>query len=381
MQTIHPFRLAEWEAVQSKAKKRWLTSVLGERPTVESVRATMVNPHTITLLEWLAFAVLIVLTAFTSYKVAALAVPFATDSLATLTHGAPVADWVRVSFILVTSALFILLATPSVIYFKLLAHEPELVAERKDTRYIQWYWWWRLDYITPRLPSLIVYLSVIWLVFLSSQLPGSPFEQYLPVIVEVGLAALVGNIMTKRKMYQKVLVDAWKERTAPYDERLKNYETDGSYLRILYQIMREELTRLQRPDPQTRKLGHPNAWMEQALESDVYRVVSGEYRRLTAGSQFAAEVSSPSQPTAVVEAHEPPPQKVVAQSAVTLRTPPAGDRVWTPQTLLHDLQVRGLHPARGKYTEADLKADYAPGYDARAAWRAGAKDGFQQLGS
>lgn len=376
MQTIHPFRLAEWQAVQSKAKKQWHTNVLGERPTVESVRATMVNPHTVTVLEWLAFAVLIVLTVFTSFKVGSLAVPFAIDSLATLTHDGEVAGWVQSAFIVVTAALFMLLATPAVIYFKLLSYEPEIVSERKATQYTRWYWMWRLDYLTPRLPSLIVYLSVVWLVYLSSQLPGSPFEQYLPVIVEVGLATLVGNIMTKRKLYQKVLVDAWKERTAPYDERLKNYETDGSYLRILYQIMREELTRLQRPDPATRKIGHPNAWMEQAQEGDVYRAVSAEYRRLTSGSQFAAEMVNPTPVAQVVEQ-----ATASTEPAQVLRTPPAGDRVWTPETLLHDLQVRGLHPARGEYTEADISRDYTPGFDARKAWRAGAKTSFQKLGS
>lgn len=380
MQTVHPFRLAEWSAVQAKAKKQWLANVLGERPTLESVRATMVNPHTISALEWIAFAVLIVLTAFTSFKVAALAVPFATESLKTLSHTGEIAEWVRVSFIAVTAILFMMLANPSVLYFKLLAQEPELVAERKETRHTRWFLYWRLDYLTPRLPSLIVYLSVIWLFYLSSQLPGSPFEQYLPVIVEVGLATLVGNIMTKRKNYQKVLVDAWKERTAPYDERLKNYETDSGYLRILYQIMREELTRLQRPDPQTRKMAYVNAWMEQAAENEVYRTVSAEYRRLTSGAQFAADVTGGNTPAPVVNVPQPVVQSTVASAAPPKRTPPAGDRVWTPQTLFHDLQVRGLHPAQGEYTEANLKEDYAPGFDARRAWRAGAKTLFQQLG-
>lgn len=364
---IAKLRLNEWQAIQARAKKLWLANSLGERPTFDAVKKNLPNPHTISALEWLAVVVLIVLTAFTSYKVGALAVPFATHTLETLTQHTPLADWVQTTFIGVTALLFMLLATPSVIYFKLLSHEPEVSAEKRETRQTKWYMRWTLDYLTPRLPSLIVYISVGWLVYISSQLPGTAFEQYLPVVVEVGLAALVGNILRKRADFNKIVTDALFEKTEPYDTRLKSYETDGAYLRTLYQVMREEVSKLKRPEPNGRGYGQVNAWLEAADDQVVYRILSAEYRRLTSGDQFAHAVVAGTPETQ--EENEP------EQNRIMLRKPPMGDQFWTPDTLAHDLRVRGLDPQAG-YTEEQLRNDYDSAYKPRSAWRGGARKQF-----
>lgn len=366
-ENIAKLRLNEWQAIQQRAKKLWLANSLGERPTFDGIKKTLPNPHTISALEWLAVVVLLVLTAFTSYKVGALAVPFATHTLETLTQHTSLAEWVQTTFIGVTALLFMLLATPSVIYFKLLSHEPEVTQEKRETRQTRWYMRWTLDYLTPRLPALIVYISVGWLVYISSQLPGTAFEQFLPVVVEVGLAALVGNILKKRKNFNKIVTDALYEKTEPYDTRLKNYETDGAYLRTLYQVMREEVAKLKRPEPNGRGYAQVNAWLEAADDQVVYSILSKEYRRLTSGDQFAHAV--------VAGTAETPVENEPTEIRTTLRRPPMGEQFWTPDSLAHDLRVRGLDPAQG-YTEAQLQADYDKAYKPRSAWRAGARKQF-----
>lgn len=361
---FHKLRLNEWNAITGRAKKLWLTNVLGTRPTFKEVRSTIPNQHSISALEWLAMVVLVVLTAFTSYKVGALAVPFAQHTLETLTGHTYLAEWVQVSFTLVTALLFMLLATPSVIYFKLLSHEPEVSNEKRDTKHTSWWMRWTLDYLTPRLPSLIVYISVGWLVYISSQLPGTPFEQYLPVVVEVGLAALVGNILEKRKNFNAVVSDALYERTQPYDAALKNFEKESSYLRILYQVMREDSAKIKRLDPSTRREEKVNAWIEAADDDLVFRVLSAEYNRIMAGDNFADAIINGTSRTQQVD--EP------VEIRSTLRVPPAGMKAWTPEALAHDLRVRGLDPALG-YNEDQLSKDYDKAYKPRSAWRGGAK--------
>lgn len=367
-QVFHKLRLIEWQAIQAQAKKIWLRDVHGERPDFVSVRSNMPNQHAISALEWLAMVVLIVLTAFTSYKVGALAVPFAQHTLETLTGHTYLADWVQTSFTVVTAFLFMLLATPSVIYFKLLSHEPEVTAEKKDTKLTPVLQRLGLEYLTPRLPGMIVYFSIFWLIYISSQLPGTVFEQYLPVVVEVGLAALVGSILKKRKDFNDVVNDALAEQTKPYDLILKNFEKETAYLRILYQVMRESVAKVKRLDPAVNKERHLNAWLEAADDSVVYKVLSAEYNRLMAGDSFAADVLTP----------RTQPEDDPAEIGSTLRTPPAGMKAWTPEALVHDLRVRGLDPAAG-YNEDRLSKDYDSAYRPRSAWRGGAKALF--LGS
>ncbi len=366
---FHKLRLNEWQAIQTQAKKIWMRDVLGVRPTFNEVRSTMPNVHSISALEYLAMLVLIVLTLFTSYKVGALAVPFAQHTLETLTQHTALDQWVQVTFTIVTAFLFMLLATPSVIYFKLLSHEPEITIEKRDTKALHWYSIFSLDYLTPRLPGMIVYFSIFWLVYISSQLPGTVFEQYLPVVVEVGLAALVGHILKKRKDFNDIVNDALAEKTKPYDLMWANYETEGAYLRILYQVMQEAVVKIKRLDPAARREVQVNAWLEAADESVVYRVLSAEYHRLNQGNSFAQDVISGE----VATQAEP-----VADEIRTKRLPPAGLRAWTPETLCHDLRVRGIDPAAG-YNEDQLAKDYETAYKPRSAWRGGAKALF--LGS
>lgn len=362
---LAPLRMEEWAAIQKKAKAIWEKTHLGTRPTFDEVKKTRPKTHSISVLEYAAMLVLVVLTIFTSYKVGALAVPFAEDTLELLGGHAPLAEWVKVSFTLVTMLLFSLLATPSVIYFKLLAHEPEIINEKAATQAYTFWQKFSLEWVTPRLPAMVVYGTIAWLFVISAQLPGTPFEQFLPVVVEVALATLVGNILDKRTEDNRLIYQALKEKTDPYDLRLKTYEKDGQYLKTLYQTMREGVMAIMRSDPTTRRTHRVNAWIEDADEGTLYRVLSAEYNRLNGGERFANDQINPTVAAAVVEVegHEPK------------RTPSTGENAWTVDSLVHDLRVRGLDPAAG-YSEMQLLKDYAPKFGARDAWRGGAKKAF-----
>ncbi len=358
---------AEWASIQAQAKTRFEKEVVGAKPTAKTVRKTLVNPHTINLLEWLALLSLAVIFVFTSFKMGTLAVPFADGSLEVLGQHTYIAPIIAIGFKVATATLFILLATPTLIYAKLLDASRTIQDDKRTTRNYPWYQKVSLAYLTPRLPFLVVYLSLAWLVYTSSLLPGSPFEQYLPVLVEITLATLVGDLLIKRAATDKLLRDALKEKTDKYESKVANYESDTGYLRLVYQIMRERLLNLERATSGYRKV-KVNAPLLQAEEHVVNAVVLAEYRRLTGGHNFAKKALTPTE--SVEEA-----DRIVPQAADGLRKPPAGQTAWTAESLLHDLQVRGIDPASG-YGEAQISRDYAPDHKARAAWRAGARDAF-----
>lgn len=374
------FRAKEWNEATRKARVKFEREVLGVRPTFDTVKKDIPNPHTISPLEWAAMLVLIVLTIFTSFKVGALAVPFAVEALATLTQHTEINIHIQNIFIIVTAFLFMLLATPSLLYFKLLDQEPEILAEKKATVGYGWSKRLTLDYITPRLPYLMVYISLGWLIYISATLPGTPFEQFIPVVAEIGLAALVGNLLKKRTDFNNIVYAALSERTAPYDKRKADYEQDGQYLRILYQIMREDLMLLPRGIVGGKKQ-YPNAWIETASAEDVDAVIVAEYKRLTGGLHFAAKVTGAEPlPESISVTLPTQPKLDVVPNAAGLRLPPRGQKSWTPEDLYIDLRARGLTPAK-PYTEADLSKDYAPGYEARGAWRRGARTLFENNSS
>lgn len=312
---------------------------------------------------------LLVLTAFTSFKVGAVAVPFAENALNTLTQHTAISRELDTVFKIITVVLFALLTTPGLIYLKLLDREPEIKLEKQQTQAYRWHRRVTLDWITPRLPQLLVYLIVAWLFAVSSQIPGTPFEQYLPVLVEVALATLVGNILKKRKDFNAAVTKALLAARNPYDARKENWETDPAYLQALYQEMRDYIPHIKRDDPNSPKRIRPNAWVEHAPDIVVRRVVLSEYNRLTAGQQFADEIL-----------HKPVTQAELEPSGnrieVASKIKPAGTEEWTPESLAQDLRSRGIDPKSG-YGEREIAQEYEAGFGARSAWRGGGKHLFR----
>lgn len=350
--------IAEFESMNNRAKRLWITKELGVKPTKKSIRKVIENPSPVNFLEGVAIAVLLVLMAWTWFKVGAVAVPFAEKTLEILGEHTQISDPVKNSFTVLTIVLFSLLSTPAVLYFKVLSHDERTIKEIERHPARRWYSYASLEYLTPRLPAWVTYASIGWLIFLSTQLKGSVFELYIPVLVEIALAQLVGEILDKNQKYNKLISNAYADRLKNYEARESAYETDPTFLRVLYMVLSEDLAKLKRRNLNSNREERVNAWLGEADEDTKYRVVSAEYFRQTKGTKFADAVLSPSTPVAVL----------TAEIGSTKRLPPAGQHVWTPESLLSDLLMRGI-TGKDDYNQARLDADYDTSAKPRAAWR------------
>lgn len=360
-------RQPEFEKVYSRTTQQF-RQMVETRPQYKKVAKDFPNPHTINVLEWMAMVVLIVLSVMTSYKVGAAAVPYGKNMMEALTAKQYVVGWVQDSFIFVSAVFFMLMATPALIYFKLLDRDPKVEKERIETQRRSKL---SLDYLTPRLPSVMVYGIVIWLLLVSSHglvldvndpifSAARFFEVYLPVVIEVALAVLVGNILEKRKKFSDLIRANMRETNDRIDRELENYATDKRFLKMLYRNLREAFLQLERPSKDNnRRTYQPNLELENDAKLD--SILIAQYKRLTGGDNFVAGVADEQQPRGL----EP------ELPTVGKRVPPNGSANWTVAGLIHDLKLRGIGDT---YTEAQLSADYAAGYGARAAWRGGAKN-------
>lgn len=353
-------RANEFQRIQDVSYKQYKKQV-GERPVYKDVAKSYPNPDSISILQWAAVLVLLVLTVHTSFKVGAAAVPYAQDLMRSLSANQQIDMWVQDSFIFVSAFLFMLLATPALIYFKLLDHDDRTQQDKIRTQRRPYY---TLDFITPRLPATLVYGIIAWLFFVSShgftwdsnnlvQSIARALEVYLPVLVEVGLAWLVGDVIEKRRKFSSLVYANMKETNTRIDKELADYITDKRYLSILYQNLREAFLLLERRDRMGKQL--PNKQYEDDPKLD--SMLLAEYRRFTQSDAFATVAALP--PT--VELPKP--------TVTTKRVPSSGK--WTKDTLTFDLRSRNV--AR-PYGEKELANDYEAGYDARKAWRDGAKD-------
>jgi len=371
----------QWVKVREKTKGRYIRDIIGTRPTIRSVAEDLPNPYMVSILEWVAMVVLVILTVVTSFKVFTVAIPFSEQQITGLADYIQVSPLVSTLFAFSTGLLFIMMATPALIYFKLLDSDPGIVANKAETESYPWMKRLSLDYISPRLPYLIVYISMIWLVTVSTHganYSGKPWwaqlelalERYLPVILEVGLAHLVGTVLLKRSQFQSLVRDEWKLQVRPWDTKLKTRENDPEYNRILFHVMREGMIAIRR------KKAYPNAWMEGAEPLEVQEVIVSEYRRLHAGLDFAKAVTDlGKQRIRKIQTIKNPRQAVIGANG--RRRPPRGDKVWTVATLIQDFDDRGLTP-QDAYTEGQLSLEYEPDYDARKAFRAGARGYFDE---
>lgn len=372
---IQHLSLKEWEKVEEKALTAY-KGKLGNRPRFGDVQKLVSNRYVITSLEYIASLVLVVLFIFTSFKVGALAVRYSDDLLHSIldvkrADGAVVIanidPRVTAAFALTSIIMFILISTPGMIYFKLLDHDPENV-KAKQTTALQFdysgvwqflyslgrnvIYMFSLDWITPRLPMLITWAVIAWLVYVSDHGSGSIWEKYLPVAFEVGLAALVGRLLDKRAAYRQVVFDRLDEETGKYDSRVNEYGRDPLYLQTLFNTVRDALITLRRNSEQ------PNIELEAADTSVINQAVLAEYKRFSGGQQFADMVRAMKM------------EQVAKETMTEEKRRPRDGKLWTPATLFADIQARGV---TGEYTERNVVNDYDAQFEARKAWR-GDKD-------
>lgn len=351
---MRKLNMDEYQDLKDQARQLFINEVLGDKPTYKSIARQAYNPNKINMLQYWGMLLLIVLTAFTSLKMAIVAAPFAQslfNELASYTIVSPIVITIGTG---ITMLLFVLIGTPGLIYFKLLSSSDVIKTQKQMTVPGTWTDYISLDYISPRLPQVIVYGILIWLIIVSWHGTGikeaSVFERLLPVVIELGLAYLVSNILEQQRTFRNSVQNILESKLKPYEERLNNYEKDEQYYIRLYRLMSEKIPLLK--ERSGGRVTYPN---KQLLNNDkaLREYVIKEYNRLNSGKLFADTILNQTDNTIPIVKEK------------SERRKPAGD-YWTVSELENDLAMRGIKP-EDNYTCRQLDKDYAPGHHARKA--------------
>lgn len=361
----------DWAAITHRAKSLWQEKVLGPRPNRTTIKQEISARFEINLLEWLSVLLLLVLALHTTIKVSALSVPFSRSVLTYLTGNLPIAGWVQDLFTVATMLLFSLLATPGLIYFQLLRDEPEIRRQQQQTALPTVRGSWKsafgprikhalsalsLDYLTPRLPTIIVWVITLWLIYVAGSGEGSWYVKYIPVAVEIGLAHFVGTLIHRKQVYDNIIGQQLEAKLEPYDRALKEYRTNPDYLATLYLELRDWFIM------RDRTLADDRERLEELIR-DTYKLYTSD----RAFSEWALK------PEEVPDLFVIP--KEAGTNTPTKRVPPMGAPSWTPQTLYNDLLAWG---APREFNRNDLLRVYADGYKVAEAWRLGAMKMFKE---
>jgi hypothetical protein len=367
----------EWAAVKSLAKAEF-TAELGTRPTRKSVEQNRHDKPFINMVLWFGIITLIVLVVYTSFKNLFATLPFADQFADNLLAGQKVHWLVIAAFQAVSVVLSMVLASPSLIFFKLLAAEDRIVKKVKETKREGWFVkWFDLNYVTPRLPAaltLVIMAWQIWLAWNSIHTFGDVFLLFIPVFAELTLAQLVGDIMQQNVKFYDIVSDVLKEETKRWDAELAGYNTDERYLESLYRHLRAGIFGIVRED-ERRKRTKPNAWMMQSTNPKIEDFIFSEYIRLTAGQNFRVKAKKLQLDRIAGQPVENTSEPATTHTTAGKRIPNHGDKSWTVASLVRDFELQGLNKEAG-HDRGWLDRNYVSGYGARAAWDAGAKDYF-----
>lgn len=364
--------LKEWRGIVSSTDNQY--KKLLQEPNRRTIRKRIANPSPIDILQWTAVLVLLVLAIFTAFKTGALAIPFSNSLIDELSRKTPITEGVRTAFNYVTFVLFWLLSTPSLIYFKLLSHDERLVKQREQTTirfndvtgclsfFSRLSGYFSLEYISPRLPAFITYMSTFWLLYISGAGAGTIFEKFLPVFAEIGLAQLVGDIIEQNTTYARIINDRYRMEYDNYERRLAD-KNDDERVGILSATMTEVMTNLVRNNQR------PNAFMEKADKDVIKSVLQAEYQRLTVSDNFIRDLNGriPSTNNEITQVTTLKPEITNLSAPIT----PLNKKKWDKSSLIRALKMLG---AGKNYGEKDLNRDFAPGYGARTVWRSISKD-------
>lgn len=368
-----PIRLndSEWKIVRQEAKQTYINDILGTRPTYDKIKKTRHDVPILSFVQVWGIVTLAILFVVTSFKVAFVTVPYSIQLAEHMLNGYNLPYWVSQAFVGSSIALSIMLATPALILFKLYADDDFTLRKQRETCGRSKF---SIEYISPRLSSTLVYLSMAWL--FSTSFWGVTgvwdiFLRIIPVIAELGLARLVGDLLAEQRHFHGIVSAAVTEAQDNYDTALAGYETDERYLLVLFQRLRDTIINLVRVDERRRRI-QPNLFLAEADGEKVNQFIMDEYKRLTGGQSFAVYA----QQLRKERAHGVPIVKTtVIPVADGKRKPPFGDKIWSAESLIRDFEIRELDKGT-KYTEADLARDYEEKYNARGAFRAGARDYF-----
>lgn len=371
---IENLTLTEWNNLVSARKSKFYTELGKRPPTYKQVAAAIPNRDPLDVYDYVWLLLFIVGFIFTSIKVAAASVPYSDGVLLHMSNDGYIVPWVHTALQFFSASLFILAAGPSVVFFKIVDHLPSTQAAKKQSEMVfdrspqGWYEWlielpiyvittvFSFEWLTPRLPGVITYMSIGWLIHISVSGGGNVFEIVLPLLIEIGLADRIARIIEKVGSYRSLIVDNLEQRQKRYAQRKQDFMNDKQFLQAFHADVREALTKLKRNGVQ------PNAWLEHADSDVIDQAIVSQYRRYTGGLHFAEAIQNLN--------YE------VKLSQAEVIVPPNGATAWTPETLFADLQASGRS---GLTTETYINEHYGNKYGARKAWRTGAKEKYAKV--
>lgn len=354
MTTYTPITNSTYQTAVDNARAAYL-KVLGSRPSYKSIAKELPDVNPVNAIEWGGVILFIIIVISHWFKLGALAQPFASDALAALTHtlgtNNAISPLVSQAFQIITTLTFMSMGTLGMIYFKILSTDPAILEGIEKSRSNKLNRFFSLEWISPRLPAMIVYLIVGWLIYIGYQTPGDIFTRFLPIFLEVGLAYLVSTIIEKRQQYRQRVLQQLDLLRKAYDERVANYERDRDYLRLLYKQLWISILN-HRVNGRT-----PNAALLQLPENERMSVIMQEYRRWTAGDTFADTIM---QPVSTVAATVEPSGR---RGSEVLKK--YGRSTWDSKSLLRDLQVTNAPKPMSRKL---IRERYEPGLGADEAW-------------
>lgn len=362
----------EWYGISKRALENWKAKHLKERPTYKTVKKTTPGLYYISSVVWLGFLVAFILVTYGSVKQGLSALPFATSMVAALAHNEGVSPEFLSAVKVLTVVTFVGFGGFSLIFFQILSYDPRVLADQRRTEKIShewsqtfkiWKWeytlsidfkWLDLDYLTPRIPGIMVYLVTLWVIWTSLSVPGNILERFLPVLGELGLVHLLTGVLDGLASNRQTIEYKLAPLQEAWDKRLESYNTDTTYYDELYPLIRYMLLTLKRDGKRV------NQHLEFLPDDGLDVIIDTELGRLSGNvgfSQRAVKIINERNSVLMGETLAP----------VTLqRVPPNNKPQWTPQDLFNELKAMNV-PA--DYNEAQLAKDFAPDYEARKAWR------------
>lgn len=354
-----PLTLSEWEQLKLEAHKYFIEKVLPPKPTRKSVAKRITDTFNVNVLEWIMMLLVFVIFIFVGHKGGINSLPYVHTLAERLSENNNVYDGVINSFLIFGIMIYSLLPSVAIIYFKILhdsmKDQRRQTYSRKLLRFID------LDWLTPRLPILIVYLGIGWLFQISWAGERFFFLWLLPVMVEIAGAHLVAKIIVRYRQYREAVTANYVPQLKHWEDRVENYEEEKGFYQALYYCMFDKLAnkRVNRAYPNRELFNDPNRIDE------VNEIILSEFRRWNSGLNFA---------NSALDLSEEVREEIKAEYVLDLPRdrdgkfiPPEGAERWTEATLRDHLHKRGIKIS--DVTQGSLDEDYASGTAYRVAYR------------
>ncbi len=368
------FTRDQWKQLEEESKQEFSREI-GGVPKRRAIAQSIPNNNQLDILNMVAIIMLGVVALYGLFKLGLASYPIA-DRLTEVNLHTDMTPFLEMLFQLVIVASAGFVGVFGMLYFKLVAESSatrnKIEASKRAPK-------WRIEWWSPRLPYVLVILTIIIMVVVSNQSITSLFDFLFNntiVVMELALSYPVGIWLSKRQARTTAVNNALAIAKQEYDRRMESYEKDKQYLRILSQNAMEAFFSLK--SGRQRK---SNENLRKLPTEQVERMLSDEYKRWRGGVTFSREIVNwlDNKPQAKRSIHDTITTRQQKQAPtveeksdqVKRRKPRNGK--WDADSLRADMIQ---HSAPVPATEQYINDNYLGGYDARKVWRNGLRDSW-----